>query len=799
MVGHETRSQLRDRLLVSIVAGLDEYSRSREPSLILGAHALQETQALRGLIPKYDEDLEAVHAVAWFHWFRYRLLGPQNGTPDFEIAWPALDLLSRSRPETLPSDFMQALGFVADSNRRLANDGTRRHVTSIVNTLAIMHTRRYETLGDIQSLSTAAILLERLAKSESEGPIRAIYLNNLSNVLRGLAASSGDASLLQRSIAAIRESVSLTPPGDRDEASRYDNLGSALATRYVQTGDRRLVITALEAGRRALELTAPDDPSRPARLSNMCARLLDSFHRTGAGAELDEAEQLGRQAVGLADGGGLDHTAALNNLGRALLERFVARRHEADLAEATDLFRHALELSGPLGAHYTAMAVNLRVALGHYAIRGAAAAAAEAVALAEQDLHGTPSGHPAYGDRVNGLAMALRNRFRITGEPGDLETAVELSRRAAELPDASGQARAASLNEIFLSLWEHYLRTNSQQSLWSAIASLNRALSSMPAEHESRSTLLSNLGSAWYEHYLRTRRPRSLVMADRFCREAVVSTRQQGGVSLAGRLSNLSGVCLHAFALTGDTAALDEAVAVARESVRIAAAVGSVDPAMLNSLSRALLRRPSTSSDPEERAEAVATARAALVASADSDPRRATYVANLCLALWQEYQITGHEASLEEIDGLGGKASALLSAAPVWRIRAAHLAAVATAQLGTWPRALAHYANAVELLPHIASRQLSRADQESGLVQTTNVANKAASAALELGEPEEAITLLEKGRALIHAQVMDTRTDLDDLRRSAPHLAERLEGLTALMAWIDWNGPVQELSGQAGS
>lgn len=771
--------------MASLEGRLGRYSRTREPSLLLEAQAVQEAEALRGMIREAVGDADVVRAVGWFHWFRQGLLGPDRGAADFEVAWPALEFTSRSDPERVPSDFLAALRFTSDQHARLTDDEQGRHLAYLVNNLALLHMRRYDAVSDRRGLVVAAVLLKRLAETGFEGAVRAVYLNNLSNALRYLARTTGNGLLLQESVEALRTSLALTPDGDKDEASRWDNLSTLLPEVLAMTGDQSLAAESIEAGRRGLKLTPADSPDRLQRLSNLCGRLLDEFHRTGTGSRLEESVQLGREAADVANASDAYRAAALNNLGKALLERFAVHGEERDLEEATALFRSTLELMEPLGTHYSAAASNMRKALSLRATRGDASAAAEAVRLAEHDLTATPENHPAYGDRLNGLAEAFRIRYLAIGEPADLEAGAELSRRAAALAGSSPVVRAGYLNEVFITLWDHFLRTNSQQSLWSAITSLSEALGLIPRGHEFAPVFLSNLGSAWYEHYLRTRNLRSLEMAERFCRAAVAASAHERGIGLAGRLSNLSGTLLQLFNLTGDTRALDEAVTTARESVQIAEAVGAVHPAMFNSLSRALLQLVRVSDDADARREVVTMARAALERAAPTDARRAVFSVNLCVALWHDYQISGRDGSLEEIEQVGGKASAQLSAAPIWRLRAAHVAATAGAQLGAWPRAFAHLEYAVDLFPLIASRQLSREDQEDGLIHTLNIASEAGAAALELGRIEDAVGLLEKGRVLIHGLALDSRADLEDLRVSYSDLAGRLDAILREMSELD--------------
>ena len=94
-----------------------------------------------------------------------------------------------------------------------------------------------------------------------------------------------------------------------------------------------------------------------------------------------------------------------------------------------------------------------------------------------------------------------------------------------------------------------------------------------------------------------------------------------------------------------------------------------------------------------------------------------------------------------------------------------------------WAEAAAGYAAAIELLPRLAPRSLSRTDQERHLARIAGLASSAAAAALRNGDPESAVRLLAQGRGVLYAQALDTRGDLSGLAAEYPELAAELAGL----------------------
>ena len=115
------------------------------------------------------------------------------------------------------------------------------------------------------------------------------------------------------------------------------------------------------------------------------------------------------------------------------------------------------------------------------------------------------------------------------------------------------------------------------------------------------------------------------------------------------------------------------------------------------------------------------------------------------------------------------------SAQAAMRIMAARAAAVLLAEPA--PGQAADLLElAVRLLPLAAPRLLTRTDQQHELSGFTFLASDAAALALAAGGPDlaaRAVGLLELGRAVLHGQALDTRTDLTELRAAYPAPARR--------------------------
>ena len=89
--------------------------------------------------------------------------------------------------------------------------------------------------------------------------------------------------------------------------------------------------------------------------------------------------------------------------------------------------------------------------------------------------------------------------------------------------------------------------------------------------------------------------------------------------------------------------------------------------------------------------------------------------------------------------------------------------------------ALAGLETAVELLPQLVPRQLTRVDREYGLARIAGLGGRVATAAIAANAPARAVELLEQSRGLLLTEALDARRDLTDLRAHVPDLAAEFD------------------------
>jgi hypothetical protein len=111
---------------------------------------------------------------------------------------------------------------------------------------------------------------------------------------------------------------------------------------------------------------------------------------------------------------------------------------------------------------------------------------------------------------------------------------------------------------------------------------------------------------------------------------------------------------------------------------------------------------------------------------------------------------------------------------PQMRIGAARHAGIWAAEEGRWADAAEDLRHAVGLMPLLVPRQVRRDDQERRLNGEFGLASQAAEAALQCGDAEGALEVLEQGRNLLRGYVTESRSDFGELAVTAPELAREL-------------------------
>ncbi|MFJ9664884.1 CHAT domain-containing protein [Streptomyces sp. NPDC101219] len=369
----------------------------------------------------------------------------------------------------------------------------------------------------------------------------------------------------------------------------------------------------------------------------------------------------------------------------------------------------------------------------------------ETVGLVRQAAAALPPGEPDTPARLDDLASLLFDTANVLGDSSLLPETVALQRRALELTPADAPFRPFRLSTLAGLLDEAAVVLDEPARGTEAVAVARAAADSLPWDHPNKHELIFNLASTLLRW--RTggdRAAERLDEAERLYRSGLAML-PPAHPDHARFISSLSQVLHVRYEETGDRGGLVEAVALAREAVRL---TPSDDP--FRTERRMLLARPCT----------------VLHDLAGEDGEAATLRAE-ALAAWDAV------AADENL--------------PIGRRVEVQQQRARLALAGNDPHlALRALEDALAQMPRIARRWLTGPVRKGTARRAPRLAAQAAVAAIRCGRPAYAVELLERGRAVLYSEAMAGRRLRTLLESVDPVAAERLARIDSALSGADF-------------
>lgn len=725
----------RDAVADVLRRRLDQAAQTQNSFGLLTGQALAEAAALaRTVDTDGDMDAESLLLLGWFHWFRYLVLPEGQGADDFEAAAYYLQPIYEADYDGVPEELQQLFAgkmLVTEEDRSL--------------TLA---------------LTDSADVSDRAAE--------------LTFLLMALQTPHDSAAEpeLTRFLQIARQAAAAAPIGHPQYAATRHNLANALHRLFDRTGEIGLLVEALQARHYATD-TDTHYRSQADFQDSLGIGLQQLFEHSGEDALLIEAVQAGRQAVSATPDGDEDRSVYLGNLGRALVLLFDRTADLGLLTEAASVIRQGTDETQPEGLAGLGM-VLLRL----FEYTGETNLLTEAIQVTRRAADVVPSDDPDRGLYLSNLGLALQRMFERTGEIEVITEAVRVGRQAVRLTPDDHADRAMGLNNLGLALRKQFRLTGELRLLTEAVHVVNQAVDATSAGHVQHATYLSNLGGTLGMLFERSGKTEDLVEGIDALRKAMKAKPDD----YANRVSDLNDLSLALSKLyghTGATGPLIEAVAVGRLAVRSTPVTHPGRALSASTLSYALLALSTLTDERELRAEAVRMARLAVEATPEDHPGRAQYLSSLGEAVLMLSGSDQNPAAIHQSIVCFRSASQIPASDIFTRIHAlSRFASLAGATSAYGDEALRAMETAVKLLPQISPRTLAHGDREHQAGRLRSLAETAAAAALDAGDKERAVELLEATRGILVAETLDARSsDLAALAHRSPKSAREFEEL----------------------
>jgi CHAT domain-containing protein/tetratricopeptide (TPR) repeat protein len=625
---------------------------------------------------------------------------------------------------------------------------------------------RYWMGGNVDDLNRALDLWRQAIKIiPRDSSILASILTNLGTGLLDRFALTKYETDLEDAISALEGAVSATPPDSPFLARRLSNLGRGLDGRYRHRRLRADLEEVIRLYRQAVEMSPPDSPHLPKLLGNLASALRekfedferemdldepiwllaqavqmtqsdspdlavfvgnladilrDRFWQTGVGADLDEAIRLYRWTMESTSPAPSSLLRRLSQLGNGLRDRFLYRGSMVDLAEATQLFRRAVESSPSDSPDLHMYLANLGNSLHNQFEQTASEENLEhAINLLQRSLSLTPPDSHTLPIYQTNLGNVLRDRFTYEGQEVDLENAIGLFQQAVHLTRLGSTELPLRLTCLGNGLRDRFHRTGLEADLQEAIRHYRQAADLSPPTSPDLAMFLTNLGNALCDRFLQFRDDADLEEAILLFRRAV-DVDSPGSPSLPIYLTNLGSGLLDQFRHNRHEASLEEAISALQDAVNRSPQNSPFLPRRLTNLGAALTALFGRTGEEVDREKAIRAYRDAIKLGAVSEPL----------------------AALDSADGWGGLAFGRHE----------------------WGQAAEAFGHGLAIGRKLVGSQLRREHKHNSLHGLQGMSASAAYALAKLGRYEDAVVIMERGRARLLGEALQrSRRDLEQL------------------------------------
>ncbi|GLL05105.1 CHAT domain-containing protein [Dactylosporangium matsuzakiense] len=580
----------------------------------------------------------------------------------------------------------------------------------------------------------------------------------------------GEVDALDRAIAMLRM-VADAAAESASDFTVHRVLAEALVCRYEESGEEAAVE---EAARRLRRLLARRP--RDAALLHSLGRVLIQWTRVSGDLDvIDQSIGALRKSLAGTDDGDTAYDMRLRDLGSALLQRAQQAESPADLDAVLAEMRSRITEDGTRKQAFG----DVLGWAGHLQWERTRDTGILEQAIADADaLLTDPSLDRA--DRATGLTKfgdMLRQLFESTGDMRQLDRAVDVSRQAMEsLPpghlgvELVAGNLATALEARFHHTGDSAALDEAIEAAWTAEAALTRRRGSDPI-------LLATLGRLLLA---RARSGSDVAEVGEACDilERCVADTPADHPRRGAHLIAWSSALAARHDGTGDPVDLAAAMDANAEALEGLAAGSPYRALILTNMGSQLMN---AAEEPDEDDEAAAIDLFREARAASDGPYNALASANLGYALLDHFRHTGDEqVAAEGVAALRAATENPAAAASDrlnWAWRLGDFGAERLDPgLASWS-----YANMIALLEQVAWRGLRRGDRERLVGDYQGIVARAASWALEAGQPEQAVVLLEQGRGVLLRQAASGRSRYDELAAVEPDLATRLVEVQMLL------------------
>ena len=609
-------------------------------------------------------------------------------------------------------------------------------------------------------------------------------LQQIANDLYSRYQQERDLTDLEEAMALYHECILLLPENDDQRGSYLFNLATMLKIRSThqqtdQSGGNSSggahLDTAISTYRESIQCTPDDNPLYPTRLFGLYSSLRLRILSQNLIEDRDEAISTVYESALLTPEDHPEKSPRLNSLGAAFHQRFEETQLPSDLDEAIVHYRASLELAPSRGEHRMTVLRNIALALKiRYQLKWDVDNLHESILYLSESIRLTPDGHPQRWPCANNHALLLYLKYKHDGARETLDNCIASFRMAARAC-SEGDRPSCYTNLATALHTRHEDLPGERGSLEESISLCEEALCLTPAGHKDRMLVINQLYWSLSSHSSTGQEQKWIDRIISLLREAIAAPSSDPdhpsylntlAISLVRRYEDLKSV---------DD--LDEAISLYKTSISLTPDAHLQKPSRLSNMASALYTKYTTI-DPSIQGldQVINLYREAAQLTRNSHSEKIYYLSNTAETLITRAARLGNRTDLDEAFQLWSLAVTINSAPLLSRFDIAKHWAETAALNGLNESALTAYSTAISLLLKITSVVFNVDSRREQLMQRSiNLPCDAARCAIELGQYEKAVELLETGRSIFWKQLLELRHPLKDLRKDAPEIADELQ------------------------
>ncbi|MEU7867261.1 CHAT domain-containing protein [Dactylosporangium sp. NPDC049140] len=392
--------------------------------------------------------------------------------------------------------------------------------------------QRYHRTGGTDDLAIGLLLYRTLldALGEDDRDFAAALSGNLAGTLQLWERATGEVEHRPEAVEHYRRYLALSDPADPRRPSIMVELAGVL----LRTGGPGAPAEARELVAAALpRLAGHNAEQHIIGLIHLATADLDDFRRGGDPAAARASTAAAADAIAARPAADPDRRRLADALGQTVMAMLQARTDPGLLDAANRAFGLAADAAGTGSPEVDVLLNQASMLVTRFEERGAEADLDEAIRLARAALARTGAGHPQEPYALDVLGSALRQRFLRAGDIRDLDTSVEVLRRAVEV-QGDAIVVPAALTNLGNAMLERYQHTRRPEDLDEGVTAFGRIVAATGPGDPARGNRVSGLAAVLRLRAKHRGRPDDLDRAIALLEEvlAAASPDQRGAFAL---------------------------------------------------------------------------------------------------------------------------------------------------------------------------------------------------------------------------------------------------------------------------